>query len=169
MPPVQTAQFNREDVTIHLMDIHIDLSNRLEESGPTFIAFSNHLTYVIKIPTKVKRWGMSLLQLQRTPQKQIKPLLWTACLFLLLKPHLARIAKETDKIAIDNEFDGYQALIKAALLRHIWQRCDKFPQHKIVITSIGKKSLVHHTVLQAKRGRRRIDKVIRKQEMSEVL
>ena len=95
MPPVQTAQFNREDVTIHLMDIHIDLSNRLEESGPTFI--------------------------------------------------------------------------KAALLRHIWQRYDKFPQHKIVITSIGKKSLVHHTVLQAKRGRRRIDKVIRKQEMSEVL
>ena len=151
------------------MDIHIDLSNRLEESGPTFMAFSNHLVYVIKIPSKVKRSGLDFLQLQRTPAKQIKPLLWTACLFLLLQQHLARIAKAPGKLAIDNEFDGYQALIKAALLRHIWKREESFPDYKVVITSIGKKSPAHRTVWRAKRGRRQADKVITQEELFEVL
>ncbi|MEM7346713.1 MAG: hypothetical protein AAF485_20915, partial [Chloroflexota bacterium] len=101
------------------MEIHIDLSNRLEESGPTYVACANHTTYVIKVPFQVKQFGLQLLALKRTPKKQRRPLLWAACLYLVLQQHLKKAVKEPCRIFIDNEFDTYQIMIKRDLLAFI--------------------------------------------------
>jgi len=91
--------------------------------------------------------------------------LCAGCLFLLLKNHLHRLAGESGPIIIDNEFDGHQPLIKSALLRHIRRDYAKFPTHKIVIDSIGKKSAAHHYALTAKRGKKKVSKVITQAEI----
>jgi hypothetical protein len=56
------------------VNIEVDLSNRLEEAGPTFLAFANSITFAIKIPVKVKNAGIAVLEAKRTPKQQIKPL-----------------------------------------------------------------------------------------------
>ena len=77
--------------------VEIDQSNRVDESGSTFVAFANHFTYAIKIPTKVKKVGREILAAKGTPPKLLNPLLWAACVFLLLRDHLAMIVKEATK------------------------------------------------------------------------
>jgi hypothetical protein len=141
------------------MKLKVDLSNRLEEAGPTFLAFSNSTAHTIKIPAKVKQAGIAELASRRTPKRQIKPLLWAGCIFLLLKHYLDRLNKEVSQVIIDNEFDGHQVLIKSALLRYIWRYQRHFPEHKIVIRSIGKKSPAHKVAWQARRRKRLLIKL----------
>jgi hypothetical protein len=151
------------------MNIEVDLSNRLEESGPTFLAFSNSITYAIKIPTRVKKVGLAWLKAQRIADKQIKPLLWAGCVCILLKDHLKRLTRDTGWIIVDNEFDGYQAIIKRDLLAYIRAHFGKFSGHRLIIRSIGKKSPAHERALQAKRGKKPPDRVVTDLELLKVL
>jgi hypothetical protein len=151
------------------MKVEIDQSNRLDEAGPTFLALANHVVYVIKIPSKVKQLAITLLETKGLSRKQIKPLLWTACLFLLLKNYLNKFVKDPTKIIIDNEYDGYQVAIKRDLLRYIRTQYDEFPAHKIVIKSIGKKSPAHDQAIKAKRKRRSVNKVITERDLLKML
>lgn len=148
-----------------MMKIEIDLSNRLEESGPTWVALANHHRYVIKIPSPVIQLGWAILKARHVPRKEVKPLLWTAILFLLLESHLERLSKQPVKIVIDNEYDGYQVTIKRELLRYIRLRFDTFPAHKIVIASVGKQSPAHDIAIKAKRKKMTSDKTITDQEL----
>lgn len=151
------------------MDIHIDLSNRLEESGPTFIACCNHISYVIKIPTNVKQFGLTVAQERGLPRKQIRPFLWSISVFLALEYHLDGIVRTATKIILDNEFDGYQIGIKRDLLAFIRSRYDRFPAHKIMIASIGKQSPAHMAAWQAKKGKTRVNRVITWEEMAKLV
>jgi hypothetical protein len=149
--------------------VDIDQSNRLENSGPTYLALVNHIAYTIKIPTKIKSMGRELLEAKHIPKKQIYPFLWAACVFLLLKNHLNRLAKEAGKIVVDDEFDGHQDIIKNALLEYIRNHYGEFPEHRIVIGSIGKNSSAHVKALRAKREKEPVNRVITKKEFWEVL
>ena len=147
------------------MKIEIDLSNRLEESGPTYIALANHHSYVIKIPPKVIHLDQALLTARRVPRKEIRPRLWAICLFLLLESHLEWLNKQPIKVRIDNEYDGHQGTIKKILLHYIQSRYHAFPAHKIVIASVGKQSPAHDLAIKAKRKKVASHKTITDQEL----
>ncbi len=91
-------------------------------------------------------------------------------MFLLLKDHLEKLVKEPSQIIIDNEFDGYQILIKRELLRYIRKHYDKFPAHKITIKSIGKKSQAHRKALEAYRKKRnKTDRTVSIKEFEKIM
>lgn len=95
--------------------------------------------------------------------KEIAPLLlFSICLYLLLKDHLHLFTK----IKIDVEYDKRSKDIKAELLRLIWKKHPKYDPERIVFERIGKKSPADYKAGLVRKGK---DKEYRKVGLREVL
>lgn len=148
------------------MQVEVDQSNRVDESGPTFVALANDSIYAIKVPSAVKEAGRIALRGRGIRPNLIDPFLWAGCAFLLLKPHLKKVAKQTSKITIDNEFEGYENDIKDEILRLIRIHYQHISAQKVVIDYIGKKSPAHKKALAVKRGKKdKADRTVTVKEM----
>jgi len=119
--------------------VEVDQSNMVEESGDTYLAFSNDISWAIRVPFKAKQAGFEALRDRRKTKKTAKLMLFAACIFLLIEGHLDQL----QRITIDNEYAGRGDYIKAFLLRHIWEVDPEFDPWDIETTSIGKKSPAH--------------------------
>lgn len=148
--------------------LEIDQSNRLDESGDTFIALSNDISYVVKVSSRTKDAARRRLRQLGKSKKRIEPVLWAACAFLLLEDHLKEIERHADVIVIDNEFYGHEADVKATLLRYIRKHYGRFPEHRIRIASIGKGSPAHHVAWLSRR-RRQADRSVTLRELLRLL
>lgn len=146
------------------MHVEVDQSNRTDESGDTYLAFSDGISSVIKVPSKVKNAGMRALRRRRKTRKMAKVVLFTACVFLLIKDHLGQLGRVT----VDNAFDGYQDEIRAQLLRHIWTVEPNFDAWSIEVLSIGKGSPAHAKAWSA-RAEGKADRTITTEEMLELV
>lgn len=82
--------------------LEIDQSNRLDESGDTFIAFSNRVSYVIKVSSRTKEAARRRLRQRKISRNRIEPMLWAASVFLLLEDHLKEIEQHAGEVVIDN-------------------------------------------------------------------
>lgn len=147
------------------MKIEVDQSNKIEEAGDTFLAFSNSIARAIKIPFAVKQKGLQVLRDRGKPKKRARFLLFAVCVFLLLEGHLNRI----QKIVVDNEYDGHQVDVKLFLLEYIRKKIPGFATEKIAVESIGKKSSAHWLALAARKGKKKPDRIVGKQQLLSVL
>lgn len=137
-----------------LQKVEIDQSVRVDKAGDTFVALANETSYTIKIPSVVEEAGRLALRERGIPPKLINPLLWAGRVFLLIKPYLSKFTKEISHVVIDNEFDGHENTIKAAILRHIHAYYKNFPEDKLKIDSVGKKSSAHKLAWTTRRKKR---------------
>ena len=95
--------------------VEVDQSIKIEQAGPSVLAFSNGIQHAIVVPSNVKEVGLRLLQAKGKPKNAAVVTLFTACLFLLLEDHLLVL----DRICIDTEYTGQESLIQSLLLVHI--------------------------------------------------
>lgn len=122
-------------------------------SGDTVVAVSNSFTATIKITAKVK------LQVRRTLEARgVKPNLVMIRMFggaiaLATRDYLAEI---TD-LAIDEEYTGYEAIIKSLLLDRMRHLGGTLTSHNIRIIQIGKQSPAHRAAIQVTRHQAKAD------------
>lgn len=136
--------------------VEIDQSNKVEDSGDTFLAFSNGIAYTIRVPFRVKRAGIELLRQRGKSKRTATLMLFAACVYLLVEGHLTEI----DTIILDNEYDGREADVRSFLFEYIKKQGNYFPPARIVIKSIGKKSGAHHLAWGSYRRRTSVDRTI---------
>ncbi len=95
--------------------VEIDQSNKVEDSGDTFLAFSNDIAYTIRVPFRVKRVGIDMLRQRGKSKRTATLMLFAACVFLLVEEHLSEI----DTIILDNEYSGREADVRSFLFEYI--------------------------------------------------
>jgi len=145
--------------------VEVDQSIKVEDPGDTFLAFSDGISYVIKIPFSVKRKGIQALRNQGKPKKRAKLLLFAACVFLLLEDHLEQL----QRVTVDNEYDGRQADIKSFLMEYIRRKEPTFDSESIEVKAVGKRSPADHLAGAVRRGKREADRVITAGELLAVV
>lgn len=145
--------------------VEVDQSNKVEDSGDTFLAFSDGISLAIKVPFRVKQVGFRALAERGKPKKRAKLLLFAACVFLLLEDHLDQL----EQVTVDNEYDGREADVRSFLFEYIRKKDPHFRIEDIVIRSIGKGSPAHILAWEAYTGKRAVDKTITQKEILAVL
>ena len=68
--------------------VEVDQSRKIEQSGPTVLAFSNGISHAIVIPSSVKTQSLRALKDKRKSTKEARILLFATCLYVLLKDYL---------------------------------------------------------------------------------
>lgn len=147
------------------MKMEIDQSIKIEDSGDTYLAFSNGTSYSICIPFAVKQRGLQALRERGKSRKQSMLLLFAACLFLLVKDHITRI----DLLIIDNEYDGHQDDIRSFLYEYLRRMNLSIQIETIIIAEITKKSRAHRVVWSVYRKITPYNKLIGERELLAVI
>lgn len=116
--------------------VEVDQSRKIEQSGPTVLAFSDKISHAVVVPPKVKTQALRVLREKGKPRKEAQILLFTACLYLLLEDYLDQL----QRVEIDIEYPGKDANIKAGLLRLIWRKAPAFEPEQLVFRRVGRGS-----------------------------
>ena len=145
--------------------VEVDQSIKIEDPGDTFLAFSDGISYAIKVPFSVKQKGLQALRNQGKPRKRAGLLLFAACVFLLLEGHLEQL----QRVTVDNEYDGRQVDIKSFLTEYIRKKDPNFEAEMIEIKAIGKRSPADQLAGAVRRGKRGADRVITVEELLAVV
>lgn len=143
------------------MKVEVDQSTKIEQSGPTILAFANGKTDAILIPSSVKTSAYKALQATGKSPEAARLLLFAACLFLLLAPYINSFTK----IVIDREYYGHESNIKSFLVEYLKKAGYRVDKLDIRFNLIGKKSPAH---LKAWNVKQRVDKKYRKVRLSEL-
>lgn len=143
-------------------NVEVDQSVKIEQPGSTVLAFSNSIDFAVVISSIVKQKAIQRLRVRGKSKDMAHILVFAAGVYLLIADFL----DELNLVVIDTEYVGHDALIKAFLLRHIWQRQPDFDGCCITFARVGKKSPAHS---KANAVRRRKDKDYRRVELQEML
>jgi hypothetical protein len=116
------------------MRVEVDQSTKIEQAGPTVLAFANDLTHAVLIPSKVKLVGYRTLVAKGKAREVARLMVFAAGIALLLENYLAQL----NRVVIDEAYEGKSGDIKAFLLRYIWRKAPDFDADNIVFRRIGK-------------------------------
>lgn len=148
------------------MRIEIDQSGKIEQTGTdTILAYSNGKQFAILIPSIVKREIVWKYRQQRKVNKIFFLKLFSTCIFLLIKD----IINKLEEIVIDVEYEGNEGTIKNVLLNHIRKTKPNFDKNIILFRRVGKASNAHKVAIGVFKNERREDKIIRENEIEELL
>lgn len=148
------------------MHIEIDQSGRIEFTGTdTVLAYSNNEQYAILIPSIVKREIVRNYRRKYKSSKIFFTKLFAACVFLLIKNAI----KNFDEIIVDVEYWGREKEIKNILINYIRKIYPNFDKHLILFRRITKKSNAHKVAISVFRNNRAEDRVIKIEELEELL
>lgn len=132
------------------MRIEIDQSGKVEETNKdTVLALSNHIECSILISSSVKKQLLEILRKKKNSDKIIYLQIFSAGLFLLLRPYL----EELTEVIIDTEYQGKEADIKAILKRLFQKQNLKF-NFQLYFKQIGKNSSAHLAAYGVGRSRK---------------
>lgn len=150
--------------------IEIDQSNKVERlEKDTILAFSNQRQYAICIPSLVKKQVFLQLQTRGKDRKNVQLWLFSAGVFLLIKPYLPMIIKRCEIIVIDTEYTSHDANIKSMILRHCHNAGLNLSTDQVRFEQIGKSSGAHKLAYDIQRGKAKANKQIRLEEMLELM
>ncbi len=121
--------------------------------GETVVAVSNGFTVTIKITAEVKRQVRQTLEERGVKPNLVMIRLFVGAIVLAVRNHLAQI---TD-LTIDEEYTGYEAVIKSLLLDRTRSLGGTLTPHNIRIVRIGKQSPAHRAAIQVKRRQVKAD------------
>ncbi len=143
-------------------NIEVDQSIKIEDAGPTVLAFANEIEHAVVISSRTKNEAFQFW-LRRGESRDIAYLtIFAVGLFLLLEDHLDIL----NQVTIDTEYIGHEAQIRSLLLRQIWRKQPSFEADQIVFRRVGKKSPAH---IKAERVRRKLDRGFRNVRTVEML
>ena len=136
------------------MRIEIDTGSRLDQSGDTTFAFSNHIQRVLLLHQSVRDECLNQLPGGRL-KRELR--LFAACVYLLIKDHV----RELDEITIDREYPGHEVEIRWLLLNLLKHPVRAvLPPLPVTFKRIGKKSKAHELAFRTYREERAPDQVL---------
>lgn len=147
-----------------MSNIEIDQSCRIEMSGDTTVAASDGFTVTVRITAKVKREVRRALRDRGVKPKLVMIRMFVGAILLAIQGHLT----EVRSLTIDEEYTGYEAVIKSLLLDRIRALGVEFAGDDIRIARIGKKSPAHRAAIRVTRRQARADKTPTVEELLEV-
>ncbi|MBE2233584.1 MAG: hypothetical protein IAE85_08830 [Anaerolinea sp.] len=128
--------------------LEVDQSGRVEMSGTTIVALSNHAAITVRITASVKQEVQQELRRRGVKPRLVMVRLFVAAILLAL----ASYPERTTSLMIDEEYLGYEAEIKSLLIDRA-QRLDvALTRDNIHIARVGKKSPAHKAAIQVTRG-----------------
>jgi hypothetical protein len=136
--------------------VEVDQSNKIEYPGDSVLAFSNGISWAIKISSRVKQGGLQALLRRGKPEKRARLLLFAACVFLLVERHLDQL----QQLIIDNEYDSHEADVRSFLLEYVRKKRPDFGREKILVRPIKKHSPADRLAGTVRRGKQRADRKI---------
>ena len=136
----------------------------MEMSGETTIAVSNDLTVTVRITAGVKRKVREVLLERGVKPRMVMIRMFVGAILLAICDHLGEISTLT----LDEEYTGYEAIIKSLLLDRIRSLGFEFARDDIVITRIGKNSPAHRAAIRVTRRQVKADKMPSAEELLEV-
>ncbi len=141
------------------MHIEIDQSGKIEQlNKDTYIAFSNHEQYCVKLPKDAKQ---EIVYEYRTKVRQIIQKLFAICIFYCLKDYLGK----KEMITIDLEYPGWENFIKRELVSHIKRASVNFDNKIIRFGQITKDSKAHKLALRTFRKEEKPNRILTKNEV----
>ncbi len=141
------------------MHIEIDQSEKIEQlNKDTYIAFSNHEQYCVKLPKDVKQ---EIVYEYRTKVRQLIQKLFSICVFCCIRDYLER----KELITLDLEYAGWQDFIKRELFSLIKSTHKNFDNKIIRFGSITKDSKAHKLALRTFRGEEKPNRILTKNEV----
>jgi hypothetical protein len=136
--------------------VEVDQGGKLNDSGSVVLALSNGISDSVIVLGGDKSTCLQALKRRRTVTKTDYIRLFSACLFLLLKPHLKRLAN----IVIDDEYTGHRQDIRDMLLAHIRRHVKRFPAERIQFARVGRSSPAHKLASQVRKKNRKAGRKI---------
>lgn len=122
------------------MIIEIDQSGKVEETAKdTVVAFANGIVKSIKLPRREKRKLQKFFR-DIGKGKFFVPKVFSVLIFVLIRPYIPKL----ERIIIDEEYSGYEHLIRNLICELVRIKNPKFESDRIVFKQIGKKSPAHH-------------------------
>ena len=147
-----------------MSNVEVDQSGRMEMSGETTIAVSNDLTVTVRVTARVKRKVREALLERGVKPKMVMIRMFVGAILLAVRDHLGEIYMLT----IDEEYTGYEAVIKSLLLDRVRSLGSEFTRDDIIITRIGKNSPAHRAAIRVTRRQVTADKMPPAEELLEV-
>lgn len=135
------------------MNLEVDQSRKIEQGGPTTLAFSNHEHGTIQVSAQVKRLVLRQLQKQGRKRQTAVNMVFAASLALLLRD----VIKRVDKVIIDNEYTGHQGTIKNQLLQYLRELGVEVRTGVITFGFVGKRSPAHNLAYKVFRRKQEPD------------
>ena len=122
------------------MKKQVDQSGRIEDARQTVWAYADGATRSLAMAAAVKRKAFAALRHKRITGARALVRIYTAAIFLLLRDI---VGIQGIRIELDREYPGYEADIKAMLLRKLRRVGLKVSADAITVISIGKQSRAH--------------------------
>jgi len=146
------------------MQIEIDTSSRLDQSGDTIFGFSDHFQKTLLLKQVTRDECLESLTGRRL-SRELR--VFAACIYLLIEDHFDQL----EEIRIDQEYPGHEGEIKRHLANLIQthQPHTQFREEYIRITPIGKKSMAHEVAWGTLRKQRRVDRIVKTQDILNLL
>lgn len=138
---------------------------KIEQSGDTTLAYSNHEQRVILISAGVKRELLDCLRRRGKEDKAAMLLMFAAGLFLLLRD----VVERATLVIIDQEYEGNEGLIKNRLLQMLWADGLDISPNTFTFGKVGRQSQAHQLAITTNRGQRLPDHRVTLPEMLGVL
>lgn len=126
----------------------------MEMTGDTTVAASDGFTVTVRVSAKVKQEVRQALRDRGVKPKLIMIRMFVGAILLAIQDHLAEI----ESLTIDEEYIGYEAVIKSLLLDRIRDLGFEFAKDRIRIARIGKKSPAHRAAIRVTRRQAMADK-----------
>ena len=132
----------------------VDQSGRLEDARATVWAYADGGSRSLSMPAGVKRKAFVVLKRRDITGARALLRVYTASLFLLLRDV---ITARGIVVELDREYPGYDADIKAMLLRKFRQKGINVSDEAIAFGNIGKLAEAHRVAWQIFVGRKEPD------------
>jgi hypothetical protein len=133
----------------------------MEMSGDTTVAASDGFTVTVRITAKVKLEVRRALHNRGVKPKLVMIRMFVGAILLAIQDHLT----EVGSLTIDEEYTGYEAVIRSLLLDRIRALGVEFAGADIRISRIGKKSPAHRAAIRVTRQQARADKTLTVEEL----
>jgi len=95
-----------------MSNVDVDQSGRMALSGETAVAVSNGFTVAVRVTARVKQEVRQALLARGIKPRMVMIRTFVGAVLLAIRDHLTQI----DLLTIDEEYTGYEAIIKSLLL-----------------------------------------------------
>lgn len=142
--------------------VEVDQSIKIEQSGPTVLAFANGIAAAIIIPSDVKHIALRAITNRGKPRTEAHLYVFAAGVYLLLRDYLSHLSR----ITIDIEYEGKEGKIKSILLEYIRKHIHDFEPATVIFHRIGRNSPADAKARAVRTGR---DQSFKRVTLEEIL
>ena len=147
------------------MDIQVDQSRKVEQTGPTVLAFSNDEQGAILVPADVKREVLLRLRDLGRMRRSSVHMVFAALAALLLQ----EVLQPGVWVTIDNEYTGHEERIWSQIPRSLNRLGPVATPDAIAFGPVDRASDAHRLASSVYRGRREPDRRVTGRELWELV